>query len=140
MSKSANRRASQSRPLLGKSECFIQSPCSRQRMRILVSARLQATAAPEAPEPMMRTSTFSCGTVSGPAMSTGSLTIVAPQRRPVAHRVEQGPVALFQDVALGEGRARLVAQRPQDAVVAIIGGQHQPAEPPCRPTAGSQTL
>lgn len=28
-------------------------------MRILVSARLQATAAPEAPEPMMRTSTFS---------------------------------------------------------------------------------
>src|ERR1700687_4281013 len=37
-----------------------QSPCSRQRIRILVSARLHATAAPDAPEPMIRTSTLSC--------------------------------------------------------------------------------
>ena len=38
---------------------FTQSPCSRQTIRILVSARLQATAAPDAPEPMIRTSTLS---------------------------------------------------------------------------------
>src|ERR1700751_2089340 len=59
MSKSVYRRASQSRPLLGNSVERTQSPCSRQRMRIFVSARLQATAAPEAPEPMIRTSTLS---------------------------------------------------------------------------------
>src|SRR6516165_6281903 len=57
MWKSSNWRASQSRAVLGYSEGFIQSPCSRQRMRILVSARLHATAAPEAPAPMIRTST-----------------------------------------------------------------------------------
>src|SRR5271156_1589320 len=59
MSKSPYRRASQSRPLLGKSDCFIQSPCSRQRIFIRVSARPQAPAAPEAPEPMISTSTIS---------------------------------------------------------------------------------
>src|ERR1035437_5171208 len=58
MSKSPYRRASQSRPLLGKSDCFIQSPCSRQRIFIRVPARLQATAAPEAPEPIISTSTI----------------------------------------------------------------------------------
>ena len=36
-----------------------QSPCSRHRMRMRVSARLQATAAPEAPAPMISTSTGS---------------------------------------------------------------------------------
>ena len=59
MAKSLSSRASQSRPVLGYSDGFIQSPCSRQRMCILVSARLQATAAPDAPAPMISTSTFS---------------------------------------------------------------------------------
>src|SRR3979409_2293117 len=48
--------ASQSRPVLGYVAGFIQPPCSRQRMCILVSARLQATAAPDAPAPMISTS------------------------------------------------------------------------------------
>jgi len=51
--------ASQSRPVLGYSDWFIQPPWSRQRICILVSARLQATAAPDAPAPMIRTSTGS---------------------------------------------------------------------------------
>src|SRR6516164_5304591 len=57
--KSPKARASQSRPVLGYVAGFIQPPCSRQRMCILVSARLQATAAPEAPAPMISTSTGS---------------------------------------------------------------------------------
>jgi hypothetical protein len=53
------------------SDGFIQSPCSRQRMCIFVSAKLQAMAAPEAPAPMIRTST---GVVmqSGPGEIRGS--------------------------------------------------------------------
>src|ERR1700746_3962531 len=57
--KSPKKRASQSRPVLGKLAGFIQPPCSRQRMCIFVSARLQATAAPDAPAPMISTSTGS---------------------------------------------------------------------------------
>src|SRR6516165_3608530 len=57
--KSPKKRASQSRPVLGYSAGFIQPPCSRQRMCILVSASDQATAAPDAPAPMIRTSTGS---------------------------------------------------------------------------------
>ena len=53
----SNWRASQSRAVLGYSDGFIQSPCSRQRMCIFVSAKLKATAAPEAPAPMIKTST-----------------------------------------------------------------------------------
>src|SRR6516165_6338501 len=55
--KSPKARASQSRPVLGYVAGFIQPPCSRQRMCILVSARLQATAAPDAPAPTISTST-----------------------------------------------------------------------------------
>src|ERR1700722_15643174 len=68
MSKSPYRRASQSRPLLGKSDCFIQSPCSRHKIFIRVSVRLQATAAPDAPEPMITTSTFSLRPLPGFAL------------------------------------------------------------------------
>src|SRR5271170_7960906 len=55
--KSLKARASQSRPVLGYVSGSIQPPCSRQRMCILVSARLQATAAPDAPAPIISTST-----------------------------------------------------------------------------------
>ena len=67
-------------------------------MRIFVSARLQATAPPEAPEPMMRTSTLS-------SMAPRSLGRRAPERGAGLDRVEKGPVALVADMALGEGRA-----------------------------------
>src|ERR1700742_2365641 len=80
MSKSVWRRASQSRPLAGKSVDFIQSPCSRQRMCILVSARLQATAAPEAPAPMIRTSTGSFIRRFLPLVGSGSV-------RPDSHQL-----------------------------------------------------
>src|ERR1700746_1102973 len=62
--KSPKKRASQSRPVLGKLAGFIQPPCSRQRMCIFVSARLHATAAPDAPAPMINTSTGSLIPVS----------------------------------------------------------------------------
>ena len=45
--------------VLGYVAGFIQARCSRQRMCIFVSARLQATAAPDAPAPMISTSTGS---------------------------------------------------------------------------------
>src|ERR1700761_7153508 len=73
-------RASQSRPVLGYSEGFIQSPCSRQRMCILVLARLQATAAPEAPAPAIRTSTGSCIRRFLPLVRSGSV-------RPDSHQL-----------------------------------------------------
>src|SRR5258707_5526645 len=103
MLKSVKRRASQSRPLLGKSVDFTQSPCSRHRMRILVSARLHAIAAPEAPEPMIRTSTRSFSAISAFSGSRGA--VIAPERRALAHGVEQGPIPLLDGVALREGRA-----------------------------------
>ena len=58
-------------------------------MRIFVSARLQATAAPDAPEPMIRTSTFSlvCRVWAMSASSGGA--VVAPEWRAIADRVEQ---------------------------------------------------
>ncbi len=59
MLKSLYCRDSQSLPALGYSVGFNQSPCSRQTIRIRVSARVQAKAAPEAPAPMIRTSTGS---------------------------------------------------------------------------------
>ena len=62
---SVNARASQSLPVLGYSAGFIQSPCSRQTMRMRVSAKLHATAAPDAPAPTMSTSTGSA--ISRPA-------------------------------------------------------------------------
>src|SRR5262249_1747612 len=45
----------------------IQSPCSKQRMFMRVSARLQAKAAPDAPAPMIRTSTTSSDIILLPA-------------------------------------------------------------------------
>src|SRR5882757_3024797 len=95
-------------------------------MRIRVSARLQATAAPEAPEPMIRTSTRSLPAISAFPGSRGA--VVAPEGRAMAHGVEQGPVSLFQRVALGEGRAGLQLQGQQDAVVAVVGAQDHPPE------------
>src|SRR5438309_12009291 len=94
-------------------------------MRIFVSARLQATAAPEAPDPMIRTSTLSLPAISA---LPGKGAVVAPERRALAHGVEQGPVALFQGVALREGWSGLHLQSQQDAVVAVIGAQDHPRE------------
>src|SRR5580698_4449674 len=59
MAKLSPLRDSASRRVAGYSAGFIQSPCSRHTMCILVSARLQATAAPDAPAPTIRTSTLS---------------------------------------------------------------------------------
>src|SRR5258706_3574822 len=102
-------------------------------MRILVSARLQATAAPEAPEPTIRTSTRSLPAISAFPGRDGA--VVAPERRAPAHGIEQGPVSLFQGVALREGSAGLQAERQQDTVIAIIGAQDHPAERCCRGSA-----
>src|SRR5215471_7889367 len=134
MSKSLKRLASQSRPLLGRSADLIQSPCSRQRIRIRVSARLQATAAPEAPDPTIKTSTRSLPAMS--AFLTCGRAIVAPERRAAADSVEQRPVALFQVVTLGEGSPRLQPQRQQYAIVAVVGGQDHPTEGHRRGAAG----
>jgi hypothetical protein len=54
-------------------------------MRIFVSARLQAIAAPEAPEPTIRTSTFSLPAISAHSRAGA---IVAPERDTAAHGVE----------------------------------------------------
>ena len=67
----------------------------------MVSARLQATAAPDAPEPMISTSTMSLLAMS--QRSGASRHIL----RPAAHRIQQRPVALFQRVPLREWRPRL---------------------------------
>src|ERR1044071_9479433 len=128
MSKSVYRRASQSRPLLGKSVERTQSPCSRQRMRILVSARLQATAAPEAPEPMISTSTLSLSAMSGLPRLAPLGAIVAPEGRPLLDDLEQRPVALLHLVAFGERRTRLVSDRLEHAVVPVIGAEDRPAQ------------
>src|SRR5260370_22471921 len=104
-------------------------------MRILVSARLHAIAAPEAPEPMIRTSTRSFPPISAFPRRGGA--VVAPERRLVAHGVKQGPVSLFQGVALREGRAGLHAHRQQDTIIAGIGGPDRPPEVRARgPPAG----
>src|ERR1700704_5159127 len=112
--------------MLGKSVDLTQSPCSRHRMRILVSARLQATAAPEAPEPMIRTSTRSLPAISAFPGSRGA--VVAPEGRAMAHGVEQGPVSLVQGVALREGSAGLQPEGQQHTVVAVIGTHDHPPE------------
>src|SRR6516162_8903387 len=129
MSKSPKRRASQSRLPLGKSADLIQSPCSRQRMRILVSARLQATAAPEAPEPMIRTSTLSLPAISGRP-------VIAPERRALLDDLDQRPVALLQRVALRKRRPCLVPDGLEHAIVAIVGGEDRPPERHRGRTAG----
>src|SRR5262249_38292043 len=132
MSKSPKRLASQSRPLLGRSADLIQSPCSRQTMRMRVSARLQATAAPEAPDPTIKTPTRSLPAMSAPARRA----VVAPERPPTTHGLEQRPVALLELVALREGRTRLEPQRQQHAVVAIVGTQDDAPERHSGRTAG----
>src|SRR5262249_10316460 len=101
---------------LGNSIERTQSPCSRQRMRILVSARLQATAAPEAPEPMIRTSTFSLSAMS-------ARPVVPPESRTLLDDFEQRPVALLHRVTLRERRTRLVAEGPQNAIVTVVGAE-----------------
>src|SRR5215471_2182815 len=76
--KSPKKRASQSRPVLGYSAGFIQPPCSRQRMCILVSANDHAMAAPEAPAPMIRTSTGSfIETLSSALAASGAIRPIA---------------------------------------------------------------
>src|SRR5262249_7072547 len=134
MSKSLKRLASQSRPLVGKSADLIQSPCSRQRIRIRVSARLQATAAPEAPDPTIKTSTRSLPAMS--ALLARGRAVVAPEGRADADSVEQRPVTPFQIVALREGSPRLQPQRQQHAIVAVVGGQNHPTEGHRRGAAG----
>src|SRR5207249_6190065 len=94
-----------------------------------VSARLQATAAPEAPAPMIRTSTVaSVGRaaleLSSVAMSTSAAVHVAPHLRPATHRIQERPIALFQDMAPREWWSRFAAQRLHHAVVAVVALQH----------------
>src|SRR3954451_13415475 len=84
--KSPKNRASQSRPVLGYVAGFIQPPCSRQRICIFVSARLHATAAPDAPAPIISTSTGSfmplspSGTGSRDRRLRGNTGVAAPLR------------------------------------------------------------
>src|SRR5215472_11382097 len=99
-------------------------------MRILVSARLHATAAPEAPEPMISTSTLSL-----PAMS--ALPVVSPEGGTPLDGFQQRPVALLHRVALGERRTRLVPHRYQHAIVAVIGTEDRPSQRGRRPAAGA---
>src|SRR5579864_4557954 len=94
-----------------------------------VSAKLQATAAPEAPAPMIRTSTTSSlgRTASGAAVALTSpspTADVAPHPSSVAYRVEKRPVALFQHVAPRIRRARLEPQGAHHAVIAVVALQH----------------
>src|SRR5262249_38523171 len=63
----------------GSSAGFIQSPCSRHTMRMRVSARLHASAAPDAPAPMISTS----ATVSAITLPLARLPIAV--RRPTAN-------------------------------------------------------
>src|SRR5258706_5841044 len=56
--------------------------------------------------------------------------------RPCADRVEQRPVALLDDVSLGEGRARLLAERSHHPVVAVVAKQHHADQRRKRRTAG----
>src|SRR5688572_2373604 len=93
-----------------------------------VSARLQATAAPEAPAPMMSTSTTAsvgralpCSSVAATSAPSSHIT---PHRRPVAHRVEQRPIALLHGMALRERCPCLQAKRLEHAVVAVVALQH----------------
>src|ERR1700730_18251 len=95
-------------------------------MLILVSARLHGVAAPEAPEPMIRTSTRSLPAIG--ALPGRRAAVVAPEGRALAHGVEQGPVSLFQRVALREGGAGLQPEGQQDTVVAVIGAHDHPPE------------
>src|SRR5271166_3634434 len=52
----------------------------------------------------------------------------APEGWPRPDRIEQRPVAILQNMALGIGRARLQPERPDDAVVAIVALQDDPAQ------------
>src|SRR5258708_38641683 len=94
-----------------------------------VSARLHATAAPDARGPMIRTSTISSvgRTASGRAaadMSTAPVVDIAPHPGPAAHRLEQRPLARLQHPPRGEGRPRLEPEGTQHAVVAVVALQH----------------
>src|SRR5882724_6734860 len=97
-----------------------QSHCSRHRIFMRVSARLQATAAPEAPAPMIRTSTIaSVGRAAlelASAMSASFAVHVAPHPRSATYRIQERPIALFQDMALREWWSRFAAQSPHHAV------------------------
>jgi len=57
-------RTSESERVLGYAEGFGQPPCSRHTMRMRVSTRFHAKAAPEAPAPTMSTSTVSVTRIS----------------------------------------------------------------------------
>src|ERR1700761_6056118 len=98
-------------------------------MRIFVSARLQATAAPDAPEPMISTSTMSLLAISGRP-------IVTPERSALPHGIEQRPVALFQLMAFRKRRARLHAERVQHSVVAVVALQDDATQDERRIGAG----
>src|SRR5690349_23991082 len=94
-------RVSTSRRVAGYSAGFIQSPCSRHTMCILVSAKLQATAAPEAPAPMIRTSTLS---------GIFALRCLAPDWSLCLAAVQPRPIALLQLIGLGGAVVEVPAQ------------------------------
>src|SRR5438270_484278 len=97
-------------------------------MRILVSARLQATAAPDAPEPMMRTSTLSF--MPRPlAPCDKELLVDAVLKAPVAQiarRRARGESAIVAH-ALGcvEGRVRRQHKAVADPVLVTLPGSDE---------------
>ena len=56
------------------------------------------------------------------------LRLAPPHRRPLPHRIEKGPVALFDDMPLRERRARFLAQRAHHPVVEVGAEQHHAVE------------
>src|ERR1044071_7889102 len=112
MAKLSPLRASASRRVAGYSAGVIQSPCSRHTMCILVSAKLQATAAPEAPAPTIRTSTLS---------GIFALRCLAPEWSLDLEGVQQGPVGLLLVRGVRERWSRRQRKRHQYAVIAVVG-------------------
>ena len=92
-------------------------------MRILVSARLQATAAPDAPEPMISTSTMSLRFAVHVRWSGHRATWACACARGRAATSRPAPAC-----ALGEGRPWLEPERAHYAVVAVIALQDHPPE------------
>ena len=61
---------------------------------------------------------------------------LAVHLRPLAHGIEQRPVALLDDMALRERRARLEAERAHHPVVAVVAKQHHANQGRQRRAAG----
>src|SRR5271169_708370 len=100
-----------------------------------VSARLHATAAPEAPAPIIRTSTISSVGRAALGLASAAISLpppldVAPHSWPAAYHIQQGPITLFQHVTLRIGRTWFETERAHHAVVAVIALQY--GAPECR--------